>query len=74
MRRRASPTYFARLVREPLAVMREEIDDVGEDWHVITNFINHHVPFHTDAVCRVAMVMPEEKTVLLTLYKHRPGT
>jgi len=29
------------------------------------------VPFTADPVCRVAMVMPEEKEVLLLFYKHR---
>ncbi len=66
--------YFARLLREPLAVLQEEIDGVGPDWRVITQMVNHHVPYVSDAVCRVALVMPEEKTVLLIFYKHRPGT
>ena len=37
--------YFARLLREPLAVLQEEIDGVGPDWRVITQMVNHHVPY-----------------------------
>lgn len=62
--------YFERLLREPLAVLVEELDEVEDDWHVISQFINHHFPHYVNWVCRVAMVMPEVKTVLVTFYKH----
>jgi hypothetical protein len=66
--------YFGRLLRNPLPILMEELEGVESDWHVITNLINHHVSFEGDAVARTAMVMPEEKTVVLTFYKHRPNT
>jgi hypothetical protein len=68
---KSSSPYFEKLLRQPLAVLRDEIEGVGSDWHVTTQMINSHVPFTTSPVCRVAMVMPEEKEVLLLLYKHR---
>lgn len=64
--------YFDRLLREPLAVLQEEFEPIGPDWHVITNVVNHHVPLRSNIVCRVAMVMPIHKTVLLIFYKHGP--
>ena len=50
-----------------------QLEEIEEDWHVITNNINHHVPIWESIVCRVAMVMPAQSTVLLVLYKHGPG-
>ncbi len=66
--------YFEQLLRHPLAVLSHELDGVGDDWHVITNIINHHVALQQDTVCRLAMVMPEQKTVLLVFYKHPVAT
>jgi hypothetical protein len=61
---------FESLMRDPLSILSEEIEEIEDDWRVISQFINHHIPFRQSLVCRVAMVMPEVKTVLLTYYKH----
>jgi len=61
---------FERLLRDPLSILAEELDEVEDDWHVISQFINHQFPHHQSPVCRIAMVMPEIRTVLLTYYKH----
>lgn len=61
---------FEQLLRDPLSILVEDLDEVEDDWHVISQFINHHLPHRQNLVCRVAMVMPEIKTALLTYYKH----
>jgi len=68
---KSTSPYFERLLRDPLAVLRDEIEGVGHDWHVTTQMLNSHIPHTVDAVCRIAMVMPEEKAVQLLFYKHR---
>ena len=62
--------YFERLLREPLEVLVEEIVEIDRDWHIITHFVNHHIPIRKSLVCRVLMTMPELKTAQLTYYKH----
>jgi hypothetical protein len=64
--------YFERLLREPLPVLVEEIEGIDMEWHVISNLVNHHIPFRQNLVCRVLMVMPELRLAHLTYYKH-PG-
>ncbi|HEU5252619.1 MAG TPA: hypothetical protein VFU16_04735 [Solirubrobacterales bacterium] len=64
---------FELLVRDPLRILVEELDEVEEDWHVISQFINHHFPHKQNWICRVVIVMPEIKTALLTYYKHPEG-
>jgi hypothetical protein len=61
---------FEQLLRDPLPILVEEIDEVEGDWHVMSQFVSHHFPHKKSLVCRVAMVMPELKTVLLIYYKH----
>jgi len=61
---------FEQLLRDPLPILVEELDEVEDDWHVISQFISHHFPHRQSLVCRVVMVMPEIKTALLTYYKH----
>lgn len=61
---------FEGLLRDPLSILVEELDEVEDDWHVISQFVNHQFPHIRNEVCRVAMVMPEIKTALLTYYKH----
>jgi hypothetical protein len=63
---------FERLLREPLEVLKEEVDEIEDDWHVITQIVNHHIPIKKSPICLVGMVMPEDKIALLIFYKHRP--
>jgi hypothetical protein len=70
---KSTSDYFEMLLRQPLAVVKDEIPQVDDTWHVTTQVLNHHVPLTRDPVCRLTMVMPEEKMVLNLLYKHRPG-
>jgi hypothetical protein len=62
---------FEAMLRDPLGVLREEIDEIEDDWNIFTQVVNHHIPIKKSWVCLVAMVMPEEKAALLTYYKHR---
>lgn len=68
---KSESSYFEGFLREPLAVLRDEIPGIDESWTVTTNIVNHHVPLHQSTVCRVSMVIPEEKLVINLLYKHR---
>jgi hypothetical protein len=68
---KSTSEYFREFLLDPLTVLTNEIPEVDRSWHLITNVINHHVPLKQNLVCRVSMVMPEDKTVLNILYKHR---
>jgi hypothetical protein len=68
---KSESAYFERFLREPLTVLKDEIPGLDDSWRVTTNVVNHHVPLTQNTVCRVSMVMPEEKLVLNLLYKHR---
>jgi hypothetical protein len=70
---KSTSAYFERFLREPLAVLKDEIPGVDDTWHVSTNVVNAHVPLTQNTVCRVSMVMPDEKLVLNLLYKHPQG-
>jgi hypothetical protein len=61
---------FERFLHEPLSVLSEELDGVASDWSVTTQIINHDHGLGMTAVCSLAMVVPENKTALLTIYKH----
>src|ERR1700691_5446059 len=64
---------FDRFLHEPLAVLSEGFEEVGEDWAVSTQMVNHQHGLRYTAVCTLAILMPTYRTALFTLYKHGPG-
>jgi hypothetical protein len=63
---------FERFLHEPLAVLGESFDAVADDWIVTTQVVNHQHGLNYTAVCTLAIVMPTNRSVLVTLYKHGP--
>jgi hypothetical protein len=61
---------FEALLHDPLEVLSKQIPGVTREWTVATEFVNHERGLSNNIVCKLAMVMPDEKRVLLLFYKH----
>ena len=61
---------FEDFLHNPLPVIKQDFPQVEADWRVVTEIVNHERSLLGSAVCNGCMIMPENKTVKLTLYKH----
>ncbi|MFI5260917.1 MAG: hypothetical protein ACHQZR_00015 [Candidatus Limnocylindrales bacterium] len=71
-RLKSSSPDSERFIHDPLQVLVEEIDEVGDDWHVTTFVVNHHRTLSRIYMYVMVTVAPVEKTVGVTIYKVRP--
>lgn len=61
---------FEDFLHNPLPVLEQEIVEVQSDWHVTTEVINHEIGLVSNAVCKLAMIIPSMKTVKIMFFKH----
>lgn len=62
---------FEKFILDPLPVLVDRLG-ISDDYHVQTTLLNHHIPHSHTSVCSTMMVIPKEKRVVMTLYKHSP--
>ncbi len=63
---------FEEFLHNPLAHSADSFEGVDRNWTVQTNVIGHEGGLMQSAVCSLALVDRDRKTVFLTLYKHKP--
>ncbi len=61
---------FNDFLLNPIEFLSTSIDEVGRDFKVSTEILNHEIGLLGSAVCTGLMVMPASKLVKMTLYKH----
>lgn len=61
---------FDNFLKNPLPSISAKLGMDLSGYRLQTIVANHQVPMLISAVCTLIMVMPEEKTIHMTIYKH----
>jgi hypothetical protein len=63
---------FEEFLHDPVSHFAKSFKGVKKSWNVQTHIIGHEAGMMRSAVCSLALVDHDRKTVFMTLYKHTP--